>query len=288
VLSSPACLTIAARSTRVGESRSRPCKPRHPNPQAIKHDRRFTEIDVFPKVQSGGALAYPTGFSEPRHLQWTFSRRSCAAFLCLYFGLQALLFVKRTSSSSWLVGAAGLVPKGNAVAELTRRVTAEKITLERSICGFSSKTGDALGRSRGPNQTIFVENADNENNRQPVLCRLQSRLTPRKQTCQATHSRPVRAEWQHPNGAKSNAFATLRHFTPALSHKVRYTISVEQLRISFDLWLAKEVIPHGLLVRIPVPVILISLLLDAPNLVEQDRIGNGELEAGAHHRVGPL
>jgi hypothetical protein len=77
--------------------------------------------------------AYPTGCSEPRHLQWAFSRRSCAAFLYLYFGLQALLFVKRTSSSSALVGAAGLVPKGTAVAELTRRVSAGRITIERSI-----------------------------------------------------------------------------------------------------------------------------------------------------------
>jgi hypothetical protein len=75
--------------------------------------------------------------SEPRHLQWAFSRISCAAFLCLYFGLQALLFVKRTSSSSSLIGAAGPVPERNAAAGLTRKVTAEKIRIDRSIYGFS-------------------------------------------------------------------------------------------------------------------------------------------------------
>ena len=35
------------------------------------------------------------------------------------------------------------------------------------------------------------------------------------------------------------------------------------------LWLAEEAVPHGVLVRIPVPVILVSLLFDAPNLIEQ-------------------
>jgi hypothetical protein len=62
--------------------------------------------------------------------QWAFSRRSCAAFLCLYFSLQALLFVKRTLSSSSLVGTAGMVPKGNAVAELARKV---EIMINRTI-----------------------------------------------------------------------------------------------------------------------------------------------------------
>jgi hypothetical protein len=69
-------------------------------------------------------------FFKSRHLQWAFSRRSWAAFLCLYFGLQALLFVKRTLSSSSLVGTAEMVPKGNAVAELARKV---EITIDRAI-----------------------------------------------------------------------------------------------------------------------------------------------------------
>src|ERR1700749_2001068 len=33
--------------------------------------------------------------------------------------------------------------------------------------------------------------------------------------------------------------------------------------------LAEEVIPHGLLVGIPVPVVLVGLLFDAPDFVEQ-------------------
>lgn len=86
--------------------------------------------------------------SEPRHLQWAFSRRSCAVFLCLYFNLQALLFVKWTLSISPLVEAAGLVPEGNAVAGLTRKVIADRITIKRTIYGSPHVTGDALRRSQ--------------------------------------------------------------------------------------------------------------------------------------------
>src|SRR3981189_1932071 len=68
-------------------------------------------------------------------------------FLCLYFSLQALLFVMRTLSISSLIGAAGFVTKGNAVAELTRKVIAEKITGDRVIYGFPPMTGDARRRS---------------------------------------------------------------------------------------------------------------------------------------------
>ena len=90
---------------------------------------------------------YPRPPSESRHLQWAFSRRSCADFLCLYFDLQALLFVKWTSSISPLVEAAGLVLKGNASAGLTRKVVTDKITIERTIYGSPHMTGDALRRS---------------------------------------------------------------------------------------------------------------------------------------------
>src|SRR3981189_782267 len=69
-------------------------------------------------------------------------------FLCLYFSLQALLFVMRTLSISSLIGAAGFVTKGNAVAELTRKVIAEKITIDRIIYGFPHMTSDARRRSR--------------------------------------------------------------------------------------------------------------------------------------------
>jgi hypothetical protein len=82
-----------------------------------------------------------SGISEPRHLQWAFSRRSCAAFLCLYFNLQALLFVKRTSRISWSIEAAGLVVKGNAVAGPTRKVIADTITIERTIYGSPLPSG---------------------------------------------------------------------------------------------------------------------------------------------------
>jgi hypothetical protein len=37
-----------------------------------------------------------------------------------------------------------------------------------------------------------------------------------------------------------------------------------------QLWLAEKAISHALLVRVPVPVILISRLFDAPNLIEQN------------------
>jgi hypothetical protein len=36
------------------------------------------------------------------------------------------------------------------------------------------------------------------------------------------------------------------------------------------LWLAEKAISHALLVRVPVPVILVSLLFDTPNLIEQN------------------
>jgi L-amino acid N-acyltransferase YncA len=62
----------------------------------------------------------------------------------LYFNLQALLFVKRTSSISSLIEAAGLSVKGNAVAGPTRKVTADTITIERTIYGSPQMTGDAL------------------------------------------------------------------------------------------------------------------------------------------------
>src|SRR5947199_10700812 len=55
-----------------------------------------------------------------------------------------------------------------------------------------------------------------------------------------------------------------------------------------DPWLAEKAIPHALTVRIPVPVIRISFLFDAPELIEQHRIGDGELEAVADESVGPL
>jgi len=72
--------------------------------------------------------------------------------LYLYFSLQALLFVKRTLSGSSLIGATGLVATGNAVAELTRKVIAEKITIERTIYVSPHMAGDALRRP-----TIAVE-----------------------------------------------------------------------------------------------------------------------------------
>ena len=59
-------------------------------------------------------------------------------------------------------------------------------------------------------------------------------------------------------------------------------------RFSAGLRLAEKAISHGLLVRIPVPIILVSVLFNPPNLIEQSRIGNGELEAIAHEGVGPL
>jgi hypothetical protein len=62
----------------------------------------------------------------------------------LYFNLQAFLFVKRTSSISSLIEAAGLVVKGNAVAEPTRKVVADTITIERTIYGSPQMTGEAL------------------------------------------------------------------------------------------------------------------------------------------------
>jgi hypothetical protein len=52
--------------------------------------------------------------------------------LCLYFGLQALLLVKRTSTVSPLVAAVGGNPKGNATAGPTRKAIEEKITAERN------------------------------------------------------------------------------------------------------------------------------------------------------------
>jgi hypothetical protein len=93
-----------------------------------------------------------------------------------------------------------------------------------------------------------------------------------------------------PSTAKVALHATtaLPHFTLALSHRVRNAIAVECLRISFDRWLAEEGLPNGLLAGIPVPVILVSLLFDAPNFIEQHWIESGGLEAGAHHGVGPL
>jgi hypothetical protein len=59
----------------------------------------------------------------------------------LYFNLQALLFVKRTSSISSLIEAAGLVVRGNAVAGLLRRVITDKIVIERTI-ELSPNLGD--------------------------------------------------------------------------------------------------------------------------------------------------
>ena len=58
--------------------------------------------------------------------------------------------------------------------------------------------------------------------------------------------------------------------------------------VHLDLRLAEKAIPHAFLVRIPVPVILVGLLFDAPKLIEQSRVGNGELETVAHDGVGPL
>jgi len=59
-------------------------------------------------------------------------------------------------------------------------------------------------------------------------------------------------------------------------------------RFAAYLRLAEKAISHALLVRIPVPIILVSLLFDPPDLIEQSRIGNSELEAVAHEGVGPL
>jgi hypothetical protein len=101
----------------------------------------------FPKNPTRRRIGLANRLSEPRHLQWAFSRRSCAAFLCLYFSLQALLFVKRTLSGCSLIEATGPVPKGNAVAELTRKVIAEKIKIERTIYASPHMAGDALRRS---------------------------------------------------------------------------------------------------------------------------------------------
>jgi hypothetical protein len=56
---------------------------------------------------------------------------------------------------------------------------------------------------------------------------------------------------------------------------------VERSNFSIDLWFAEEGILHGLFVRIPVEVIIFSLLFDVPNLIQQFRIRNGKLEAGA-------
>jgi len=118
-------------------------------------NRRSIAADCTVTVTSWSAVFEPSyprpprqqgSISEPRHLQWAFSRRSCAAFLCLYFNLQALLFVKWTSSISPLVEAAGLVPKGNAVAGLASKVIADRITIERTIYGSPHVTGDALRR----------------------------------------------------------------------------------------------------------------------------------------------
>ena len=62
----------------------------------------------------------------------------------MYFNLQALLFVKRTSSISWLIEAAGLVVKGNVVAGPTRKVIADTIAIERTIYGSPQMIGDAF------------------------------------------------------------------------------------------------------------------------------------------------
>jgi hypothetical protein len=135
--------------------------------------------------------------SRSRHLQWAFSRRSCAAFLCLYFSLQALLFVKRTLSSSSLIGAAGFVTKGNAVAELTRKVIAEKITIDRIIYGFPHMTGDARRRSR-------------------ALSRIANIVGLHSADFHRAPTPEVRAKWQDSDGAKSKGFTN-----------VRFTIAVE-------------------------------------------------------------
>jgi Periplasmic binding protein len=40
--------------------------------------------------------------------------------------------------------------------------------------------------------------------------------------------------------------------------------------VRMQLWLAEKAVSHALLVRVPVPVILIRRLFDAPNLIEQN------------------
>jgi hypothetical protein len=50
----------------------------------------------------------------------------------------------RTSSISWLIEAAGLAAKGNAVAGPTSKVIADTITIERTIYGSSQMIGDAF------------------------------------------------------------------------------------------------------------------------------------------------
>ena len=126
--------------------------------------------------------------------------------------------------------------KGNAVAKLTRKVIAEKITIDRIIYGFPHMTGDVRRRSR-------------------ALSRIANIV-----------------------GLHSADF--LRAPTPESRNC--------QVRAQLDLWLAEKAISHAFLVRIPVPVILVSLLFDAPHFIEQNRIRNGELEAVAHEGVGPL
>jgi hypothetical protein len=61
-----------------------------------------------------------------------------------------LLFVKRTSSISSLIEAAGLVVRGNAVAGLLRRVITDKIMIERTIYGSPHMTGDAHSGDHHP------------------------------------------------------------------------------------------------------------------------------------------
>src|SRR5450755_1090919 len=85
--------------------------------------------------------------SKVRHLQWAFSRRSCAAFLCLYFDLQTLLLVMRTLTTPSLTPATAPTLEGKAVAGLTSKNMADRIAIERSISGPPHTTGDALGRS---------------------------------------------------------------------------------------------------------------------------------------------
>src|SRR5215472_1563243 len=58
--------------------------------------------------------------------------------------------------------------------------------------------------------------------------------------------------------------------------------------VHLDLRLAEKAISHTFLVRIPVPVIRVSLLFDTPKLIEQNGAGNRELETVAHEGVGPL